>query len=153
MFFTSNLSGYGADRLIGDGVDTTRVRKIMQTIGFLGPSVFLVITIFTTTALTATICVTCGLGLHAFSHAGVYCNHQDISSGKSVAGVLLGLSNTGSSRALLVCISTVPRENLDCIELTFLFHSLERRRCFCPRFSCLRPGGFRRSHRWLGGGL
>lgn len=95
MFVTSNVSGFGADKLIADGCDITKVRKVMQGIGFLGPSLFLVFTMFAKSSFTAALYISIGLGLHAFSHAGVYCNHQDISSGKAIAGVLLGLSNTG----------------------------------------------------------
>lgn len=126
MFFTSNLSGYGADRLISSGADTTRVRKIMQTIGFIGPSLFLVCTIFAWSAFSATLFITLGLGLHAFSHAGVYCNHQDVASGKAVAGVLLGLSNTGLLTVFLVNVDNSTRggpatDSFSVIELCFVF--------------------------------
>lgn len=134
MFFTSNLSGYGADRLISSGADKTRVRKIMQTIGFIGPSLFLVCTIFAWSAFSATLFITLGLGLHAFSHAGVYCNHQDISSGKAIAGVLLGLSNTSLLTVFLFSVDTSTcggpgTDSFSVTDFCFVFCS-----CVYPRY-------------------
>jgi MFS transporter, ACS family, solute carrier family 17 (sodium-dependent inorganic phosphate cotransporter), other len=97
MFVMSNISGTAADFLIGKGWDRTFVRKTFQSVGFLGPSVFLILLMVAQTERAAVSFVTAGLGLHAVSQAGVYCNHQDISSGKKAAGVLLGLSNSVAS--------------------------------------------------------
>merc|ERR1711871_873172 len=65
-----------ADRAIEEGADLTSVRKVCQTIGFLGPATLL----------------TLALGLNSFSVAGLYCNHQDQSP--KFSSNLFGITNT-----------------------------------------------------------
>ncbi len=50
----------------------------MQTIGFLGPALFLSQLGGVTTAPAAVACMMCAQGLDAFSQSGLYSNHQDI---------------------------------------------------------------------------
>ena len=81
-----------ADRLISSGMEVTRVRKTMQAIAFLGPA-----TAMTTAAVVdqpiATVgLLTFGISLGAFSYAGLYSNHQDLSP--KYASILLGMTNT-----------------------------------------------------------
>lgn len=97
MFAVSNAAGAAADGLLARGWDRTLVRKGMQTVGFVGPAACLAALAGAATARGAAAWATAGLGLHAVSQAGVYCSHQDISSGRRVAGVLLGLSNSFAS--------------------------------------------------------
>jgi MFS transporter, ACS family, solute carrier family 17 (sodium-dependent inorganic phosphate cotransporter), other len=97
MFVVSNVSGVLADFAIRRGRDRTWVRKAMQSVGFVGPSVFLALLMTAKTEYVAVCLVTIGLGLSSFSQAGVYCNHQDIAGSAKVAGVLLGMSNTVAS--------------------------------------------------------
>lgn len=95
MFVASNVSGALADAMIRRGVDVTVTRKLMQTVGFLGPAVFLALVTRVGNAYVAMGLVSVALALAAFSNSGVYATHQDI--GPLVAGTLLGISNTFAS--------------------------------------------------------
>ncbi|XP_022635622.1 ascorbate transporter, chloroplastic isoform X2 [Vigna radiata var. radiata] len=88
----ANIGGWIADTLVRKGVSITAVRKIMQSIGFLGPAFFLSQLSHVRTPAMAVLCMACSQGSDAFSQSGLYSNHQDI--GPRYAGVLLGLSNT-----------------------------------------------------------
>eukprot|EP00177_Eucheuma_denticulatum_P000396 GFKZ01000687.1.p1 GENE.GFKZ01000687.1~~GFKZ01000687.1.p1 ORF type:complete len:458 (-),score=35.84 GFKZ01000687.1:477-1823(-) len=95
MFVASNVSGAVADAMIRRGVDVTLTRKLMQTVGFLGPALFLGLVTHAENAYAAMGLVSVALALAAFSNSGVYATHQDI--GPLVAGTLLGISNTFAS--------------------------------------------------------
>ncbi|KAK8268986.1 hypothetical protein V6Z12_D11G100600 [Gossypium hirsutum] len=88
----ANIGGWIADTLVSRGLSITAVRKIMQSIGFLGPAFFLTQLSYVRTPAMAVLCMACSQGSDAFSQSGLYSNHQDI--GPRYAGVLLGLSNT-----------------------------------------------------------
>ncbi|XP_027349110.1 ascorbate transporter, chloroplastic isoform X4 [Abrus precatorius] len=88
----ANIGGWIADTLVRKGLSITAVRKIMQSIGFLGPAFFLTQLSHVRTPAMAVLCMACSQGSDAFSQSGLYSNHQDI--GPRYAGVLLGLSNT-----------------------------------------------------------
>ncbi|XP_027926398.1 ascorbate transporter, chloroplastic-like [Vigna unguiculata] len=88
----ANIGGWIADTLVRKGLSITTVRKIMQSIGFLGPAFFLSQLSHVRTPAMAVLCMACSQGSDAFSQSGLYSNHQDI--GPRYAGVLLGLSNT-----------------------------------------------------------
>lgn len=92
MAVFANIGGWIADTLIAKGLSITTVRKIMQSIGFLGPAFFLTQLSHVRTPALAVLCMACSQGSDAFSQSGLYSNHQDI--GPRYAGVLLGLSNT-----------------------------------------------------------
>ncbi|NP_001130577.1 Probable anion transporter 4, chloroplastic-like [Zea mays] len=92
MAVFANIGGWIADTLVQRGVSVTNVRKIMQSIGFLGPALFLTLLSKVRTPAMAVLCMACSQGSDAFSQSGLYSNHQDI--GPRYAGVLLGLSNT-----------------------------------------------------------
>ncbi|OIW09551.1 hypothetical protein TanjilG_30870 [Lupinus angustifolius] len=92
MALSANLGGWIADTLVSKGVSVTTVRKIMQTIGFLGPAFFLTQLSHINSPVMAVLCMTCSQGTDAFSQSGLYSNHQDIAPRYS--GILLGLSNT-----------------------------------------------------------
>ncbi|VAH96255.1 unnamed protein product [Triticum turgidum subsp. durum] len=92
MAVFANVGGWIADTLVARGVSITNVRKIMQSIGFLGPALFLTLLSKVRTPAMAVLCMACSQGSDAFSQSGLYSNHQDI--GPRYAGVLLGLSNT-----------------------------------------------------------
>ncbi|XP_022974609.1 ascorbate transporter, chloroplastic-like [Cucurbita maxima] len=92
MAVFANIGGWIADTLVSRGFSITRVRKIMQSIGFLGPAFFLTLLSRVRTPAMAVLCMACCQGSDAFSQSGLYSNHQDI--GPRYAGVLLGLSNT-----------------------------------------------------------
>ncbi|KAI3449201.1 hypothetical protein Pfo_005866 [Paulownia fortunei] len=92
MAVFANIGGWIADTLVSKGLSITSVRKIMQSIGFLGPAFFLTQLSKVKTPALAVLCMACSQGSDAFSQSGLYSNHQDI--GPRYAGVLLGLSNT-----------------------------------------------------------
>ncbi|KAL9303976.1 hypothetical protein ACSQ67_021239 [Phaseolus vulgaris] len=92
MAIFANIGGWIADTLVSKGFSITSVRKIMQSIGFLGPAFFLTQLSHVRTPAMAVLCMACSQGSDAFSQSGLYSNHQDI--GPRYAGVLLGLSNT-----------------------------------------------------------
>ncbi|XP_022147345.1 ascorbate transporter, chloroplastic [Momordica charantia] len=92
MAVFANIGGWIADTLVSRGFSITTVRKIMQSIGFLGPAFFLTQLSHVRTPAMAVLCMACSQGSDAFSQSGLYSNHQDI--GPRYAGVLLGLSNT-----------------------------------------------------------
>eukprot|EP00268_Persea_americana_P069700 TRINITY_DN9961_c0_g1_i2.p1 TRINITY_DN9961_c0_g1~~TRINITY_DN9961_c0_g1_i2.p1 ORF type:complete len:558 (-),score=79.94 TRINITY_DN9961_c0_g1_i2:792-2465(-) len=92
MALSANIGGWIADTLVSKGVSVTTVRKIMQSIGFLGPAFFLTQLSHVHSPAMAVLCMACSQGSDAFSQSGLYSNHQDI--GPRYAGVLLGLSNT-----------------------------------------------------------
>ncbi|KAH9604124.1 hypothetical protein KSS87_010464 [Heliosperma pusillum] len=70
MAIFANIGGWIADTLISRGMSVTSVRKIMQTIGFLGPALSLSVLSKVKTPALAVLCMACS------------------------QGVLLGLSNT-----------------------------------------------------------
>ncbi|XP_044503989.1 ascorbate transporter, chloroplastic-like [Mangifera indica] len=80
----ANLGGWIADTLVSNGLSITAVRKIMQSIGFLGPAFFLTQLSNVRTPAMAVLCMACSQASDAFSQ-----------SGSRYAGVLLRLSNTG----------------------------------------------------------
>eukprot|EP00262_Sarcandra_glabra_P020929 TRINITY_DN852_c0_g2_i1.p1 TRINITY_DN852_c0_g2~~TRINITY_DN852_c0_g2_i1.p1 ORF type:complete len:453 (+),score=55.56 TRINITY_DN852_c0_g2_i1:174-1361(+) len=92
MAIFANIGGWIADTLVSKGLSITTVRKIMQSIGFLGPAFFLTQLSHIRAPALAVLCMACSQGTDAFSQSGLYSNHQDI--GPRYAGVLLGLSNT-----------------------------------------------------------
>ncbi|KAH7435220.1 hypothetical protein KP509_06G055000 [Ceratopteris richardii] len=92
MAAAANFGGWIADTLVSNGVSVTNVRKLMQSLGFLGPAFFLTQLSHINSPFEAVLCMICSQGFDAFSQSGLYSNHQDI--GPRYAGVLLGLSNT-----------------------------------------------------------
>ncbi|GFH26674.1 MFS domain-containing protein, partial [Haematococcus lacustris] len=92
MALMSNVGGWLADSAVERGVSVTTVRKVMQSIGFLGPALFLSQLSGVQSVTAAVLCMMGAQGCDAFSQSGLYSNHQDIAP--RFAGVLLGLSNT-----------------------------------------------------------
>lgn len=92
MAISANFGGWIADTLVSKGYSVTTVRKIMQTVGFLGPAFFLTQLSHVNSPAMAVLCMACSQGTDAFSQSGLYSNHQDIAPRYS--GILLGLSNT-----------------------------------------------------------
>lgn len=92
MALAANVGGWIADAMVQKGVSVTRTRKIMQSIGFLGPAFFLTQLGKVTSVGGAVGCMMACQGLDACSQSGLYSNHQDIAPRYS--GVLLGMSNT-----------------------------------------------------------
>lgn len=81
-----------ADRLIQSGMEVTRVRKTMQTVAFMGPALAMASVTVVDQPVATVGLLTLGLALGAFSFAGLYSNHQDLSP--KYASILLGMTNT-----------------------------------------------------------
>ena len=105
----ANIAATVADTRLLPNYGVTKTRKVMQSIGFLGPAVCLTLLPEVNEPTLAIALLCASQGLDAFSHSGLYSNHQDIAP--RYAGVLLGLSNsagvlagvlgTGATGALL----------------------------------------------------
>jgi len=84
-----------ADSLVSGGMGVTRVRKIMQSVAFIAPSACMVACTASEDPQLATWLLPVGIGFQAFSLAGLYCNHQDLSP--KYASVLSGATHLVAS--------------------------------------------------------
>ncbi|KAF2288559.1 hypothetical protein GH714_008548 [Hevea brasiliensis] len=106
MAISGYIAGAASDSLIKAGYSLTLVRKIMQSIGFIGPGVSLLCLNFAKTPATAAMFITAALSLSSFSQAGFLLNMQDIAP--QYAGFLHGIANSaGTFAAILSTIGTV----------------------------------------------
>ncbi len=94
-FFFLNIAGNIADRLIRSGMTVTRVRKLMQTIGFGGIATSLLLVTEVDSAIAAIGIMACGSALGAFVTGGFSVNHMDVAP--KHAGTLMGLTNTAGT--------------------------------------------------------
>ncbi|KAK7264852.1 hypothetical protein RJT34_32465 [Clitoria ternatea] len=92
--FVTNLAAQLADNLISGGVETTKVRKICQSIAFLSPAICMTLSSLDLGLPPWEIVgiLTAGLALSSFALSGLYCTHQDMSP--EYASILLGITNT-----------------------------------------------------------
>ncbi|CAH2072287.1 unnamed protein product [Thlaspi arvense] len=92
--FVTSLASQFADYLISNGVETTTVRKICQTIAFIAPAICMTLSSVDIGLPPWEIAgiLTAGLALSSFALSGLYCTHQDISP--EYASILLGITNT-----------------------------------------------------------
>uniref|UniRef100_A0A6N2KI72 Major facilitator superfamily (MFS) profile domain-containing protein n=1 Tax=Salix viminalis TaxID=40686 RepID=A0A6N2KI72_SALVM len=92
--FVNSFAAQLADNLIANGVETTTVRKICQTIAFLSPALCMTLSSVDLGLPPWEIVgiLTGGLALSSFALSGLYCTHQDISP--EYASILLGITNT-----------------------------------------------------------
>jgi ACS family sodium-dependent inorganic phosphate cotransporter len=108
------LVGPVADGMVTRGVPITRVRKICQGLAFVGPAICMIacglltpaVRLGTDPALAAAAVAAAptplivallsfAFAFGAWSRAGLYCNHQDLSP--RYAGALLGITNTAGA--------------------------------------------------------
>jgi ACS family sodium-dependent inorganic phosphate cotransporter len=94
-FVFLNVAGGVADRLIARGMDVTRVRKLMQTIGAGSIGTALALVGFVDTAWAAIAIMTVGNALGAFVTGGFAVNHMDVAP--KYAGTLMGITNTAGT--------------------------------------------------------
>jgi ACS family sodium-dependent inorganic phosphate cotransporter len=94
-FLFLNLAGNIADRIIAGGMDVGRVRKLMQSIGFGGLSLALLVVGYVDTAWMAIAVMAVGNALGAFVTGGFAVNHMDIAP--KHAGTLMGITNTAGT--------------------------------------------------------
>ncbi|KAE9618136.1 hypothetical protein Lal_00041934 [Lupinus albus] len=100
MAISGYLAGSLSDFLINAGYPTTIVRKVMQTIGFIGPAVALLCLNYANTPAIAAMLMTAALSLSSFSQAGFMLNIQDIAP--QYAGILHGISNSAGTLAAII---------------------------------------------------
>ncbi|EOA26924.1 hypothetical protein CARUB_v10023018mg [Capsella rubella] len=105
MAVTSYYAGAASDFLIRTGYSVTFVRKVMQSIGFMGPGLSLLCLNYAKTPSCAAVFMTIALSLSSFSQAGFLLNMQDIAP--QYAGFLHGVSNCiGTLAAIVSTIGT-----------------------------------------------
>ncbi|KAJ0028024.1 hypothetical protein Pint_35233 [Pistacia integerrima] len=94
------IAGKASDTLIKAGYPVTLVRKVMQSIGFMGPGVSLLCLNFAKTPAVAATLITAALSFSSFSQAGFLLNMQEIAPDS--AGFLHGISNSAGTLAAIV---------------------------------------------------
>ncbi|XP_010256676.1 PREDICTED: probable anion transporter 3, chloroplastic isoform X1 [Nelumbo nucifera] len=94
------FSGVWSDMLIQNGKSVTFTRKVMQSIGFVGPGIALLGLNTAKNPTIATAWLTIAVGLKSFSHSGFLVNLQEIAP--QYAGVLHGMSNTAGTLAAII---------------------------------------------------
>jgi ACS family sodium-dependent inorganic phosphate cotransporter len=94
-FVFLNIAGNVADRLIRGGMDVTRVRKLMQTIGFGGIALALLVVGEVDNVWLAIAVMATGNAIGAFVTGGFAVNHMDIAPRH--AGTLMGITNTAGT--------------------------------------------------------
>lgn len=92
MFAVTNISASISDRMIQRGVDLTRVRKIIQCTGLLGPALFLLLLRDVHSPAVALLLLCCATGALGCTWAGYAPNGLDMAP--RYAGVIMGFSNT-----------------------------------------------------------
>nr|VDD15408.1 unnamed protein product [Brassica oleracea] len=101
MAVSGYFAGSASDCLIRTGHSVTSVRKIMQSIGFIGPGLSLLCLNYAKSPSCAAILMTIALSLSSFSQAGFLLNmQQDIAP--EYAGFLHGISNCAGTLAAIV---------------------------------------------------
>ncbi|XP_077222838.1 phosphate transporter 4;2 [Tasmannia lanceolata] len=105
MAVAGYVAGLTSDFLIKLGYSVTLVRKIMQSIGFIGPGVSLLCLNLAKTPTVASMFLTAALSLSSFSQAGFLLNMEDIAP--QYAGFLHGITNSiGTLAAIISTIGT-----------------------------------------------
>lgn len=100
MAILGYVAGALSDMLIRRGSSVTFTRKLMQSIGFIGPGFALLGLNSATNPSVASAWLTLAVGLSSFSHAGFLVNLQEIAP--QYAGVIHGMSNTAGTMAAIM---------------------------------------------------
>jgi len=94
-FFFLNVAGWVTDKLIAAGHNLTLIRKLMQTIGFGGGALVLIVVGYVESVPWAIALMSLGSILGAFGLGGWGSNHMDIAP--KHAGTLMGITNTAGT--------------------------------------------------------
>lgn len=94
-FVFLNVAGNVADRWVSGGMDITRVRKTMMTIGFGGMTIALMLVGLVDSPYMAIGIMSVGTALNAFVAGGFWVNHMDVAP--KHAGTLMGITNTAGT--------------------------------------------------------
>ncbi|CAN4106083.1 unnamed protein product [Withania somnifera] len=100
MAVSGYVAGAASDFLIKAGYSLTFVRKVMQSIGFIGPGLALLCLNYAKTPEVAAVMITVALSFSSFSQAGFLLNMQDIAP--QYAGFLHGISNSAGTLAAII---------------------------------------------------
>ncbi|KAI3760536.1 hypothetical protein L1987_50931 [Smallanthus sonchifolius] len=100
MALVGYFAGVFSDKLIQSGMTVTLTRKIMQSIGFVGPGIAFIGLIMAKSPVVASAWLTLAVGLKSFSHCGFLVNLQEIAP--QYSGVLHGMSNTAGTLAAII---------------------------------------------------
>ncbi|KAF5785524.1 putative ABC-type phosphate transporter [Helianthus annuus] len=100
MAFSGYVAGAASDYLLKAGYSLTFVRKVMQSIGFIGPGLALLFLNYAKSPTVASVFITVALSLSSFSQAGFLLNMQDIAP--KYAGFLHGISNSAGTFAAII---------------------------------------------------
>ncbi|CAI9760613.1 unnamed protein product [Fraxinus pennsylvanica] len=100
MAISGYIAGATSDHLIKSGYSITSARKIMQSIGFIGPGLALLCLNYARSPAVASIFMTVALSLSSFSQAGFLLNMQDIAP--EYAGFVHGISNSAGTLAAII---------------------------------------------------
>ncbi|XP_008785434.2 probable anion transporter 2, chloroplastic [Phoenix dactylifera] len=100
MALSGYIAGASSDFLIKSSCSVTQVRKLMQSIGFIGPGVSLLCLKYAQTPTAAAVLMTIALSLSSFSQAGYFLNIQDIAP--KYAGFLHGITNSAGTLAAII---------------------------------------------------
>lgn len=92
MFLVTNVSASISDRMVQRGVSLTRVRKIIQCTGLLGPAIFLLALRGVHSPSLALLLLCCATGALGCTWSGYAPNPLDMAP--RFAGVITGFSNT-----------------------------------------------------------
>ena len=84
-----------ADGMVESGMNVTKVRKIVQSVAFAAPALCMLACCFSEDQQLVRWLLPVGIGFQAFSLAGLYCNHQDISP--RYASILSGATHLVAS--------------------------------------------------------
>ncbi|XP_010676695.2 probable anion transporter 3, chloroplastic isoform X1 [Beta vulgaris subsp. vulgaris] len=100
MAVSSFVAGSTSDYLTKAGYSLILVRKIMQSIGFVGPGLSLLCLNYATSPGIASIILTIALSLSSFTQAGYFLNIQDIAPHS--AGLVHGITNAVGTLAAII---------------------------------------------------
>ncbi|XP_075492685.1 putative anion transporter 4, chloroplastic [Primulina tabacum] len=100
MALVGYFAGILSDRMIQSGINVTLTRKIMQSVGFVGPGFALIGLTAAKSPFIASAWLTLAVGLKSFSHCGFLVNLQEVAP--QYSGVMHGMSNTAGTLAAIV---------------------------------------------------
>ncbi|KAI5735430.1 hypothetical protein M8J77_018189 [Diaphorina citri] len=95
------VAGHFADNLVSHSWTVLTVRRLMTSIGLIGPAVFLIFFCAVDNLLFAVIFISISMGLSAFNSAGFLASHADIAPNH--AGVTFAISNTLATIPGMLC--------------------------------------------------
>lgn len=94
-------AGHWADKLVANGWPLLSVRRLMTSLGLIGPGLFLLAFCAVNNLAAAVILVSISMGFCAFNSAGHLSNHADVAPNH--AGITFALSNTLATIPGILC--------------------------------------------------